>query len=180
MYHGEVNVAQEELNSFLAVAEDLQVKGLTQNNPDHNPTTVRDHKTESKPKVYTTTKEPDPPSTFITPKRSRPVVPLPRATPTPQATAVDDDFLEVIPTVKQEPQPIPAPQPVANVAYSHSGYGEVSEGSQVASMEESYAEEGYDDYGGYEGEGMGYDQTLGTGHVDEATKGRHCFTIFIL
>ena len=31
MYHGEVNVAQEELNSFLAVAEELQVKGLTQN-----------------------------------------------------------------------------------------------------------------------------------------------------
>jgi len=30
MYYGEVNVAQEELNSFLAVAEDLQVKGLTQ------------------------------------------------------------------------------------------------------------------------------------------------------
>merc|ERR1719430_2394797 len=26
MYHGEVNVAQEELNSFLAVAEDLRVK----------------------------------------------------------------------------------------------------------------------------------------------------------
>ena len=40
MYHGEVNVAQEELNSFLAVAEDLQVKGLTQNNqtqPRQNP-----------------------------------------------------------------------------------------------------------------------------------------------
>merc|ERR1711862_924200 len=32
MYHGEVNVAQEELNSFLAVAEDLKVKGLTQSN----------------------------------------------------------------------------------------------------------------------------------------------------
>ncbi|TRY64330.1 hypothetical protein TCAL_16633 [Tigriopus californicus] len=30
MYQGEVNVAQSELNSFLAVAEDLQVKGLTQ------------------------------------------------------------------------------------------------------------------------------------------------------
>ena len=30
MYHGEVNVAQEELNSFLAVAENLKVKGLTQ------------------------------------------------------------------------------------------------------------------------------------------------------
>ena len=36
MYHGEVNVAQEELNSFLAVAEDLQVKGLTQSNDDQN------------------------------------------------------------------------------------------------------------------------------------------------
>merc|ERR1712088_593366 len=30
-YQGEVNVAQEELNSFLAVAEELRVKGLTQN-----------------------------------------------------------------------------------------------------------------------------------------------------
>ena len=27
MYHGEVNVAQDELNSFLQVAEDLRVKG---------------------------------------------------------------------------------------------------------------------------------------------------------
>jgi hypothetical protein len=26
MYNGEVNVVQEELNSFLALAEDLQVK----------------------------------------------------------------------------------------------------------------------------------------------------------
>jgi hypothetical protein len=34
MYHGEVNVAQEELNSFLAVEEDLKVKGLTQNNSE--------------------------------------------------------------------------------------------------------------------------------------------------
>ena len=32
MYHGEVNVAQEDLNTFLAVAEDLEVKGLTQSN----------------------------------------------------------------------------------------------------------------------------------------------------
>jgi len=31
MYNGEVNVAQEELNTFLNVAEDLKVKGLTRN-----------------------------------------------------------------------------------------------------------------------------------------------------
>jgi len=30
MYHGEVNIAQQDLNSFLAIAEDLKVKGLTQ------------------------------------------------------------------------------------------------------------------------------------------------------
>ena len=29
MYHGEVNVAQDSLNNFLAVAEELAVKGLT-------------------------------------------------------------------------------------------------------------------------------------------------------
>ena len=31
MYHGEVNVAQDDLNAFLSIAEDLKVKGLTQN-----------------------------------------------------------------------------------------------------------------------------------------------------
>ena len=36
MYVGEVNIAQDELNSFLTVAEDLKVKGLTQGNAgDH-------------------------------------------------------------------------------------------------------------------------------------------------
>ena len=30
MYHGQVNIAQEELDTFLAVAEELEVKGLTQ------------------------------------------------------------------------------------------------------------------------------------------------------
>ena len=34
MYHGEVNVAQDDLNTFLGVAEDLQIKGLTQQSKD--------------------------------------------------------------------------------------------------------------------------------------------------
>ena len=36
IYQGEVSVAQEELSSFLAVAQDLRIKGLTQNDPDMN------------------------------------------------------------------------------------------------------------------------------------------------
>ena len=53
MYHGEVNVAQEELNSFLTVAEDLQVKGLTQNKADSSPSPVSN---ESAPSVGQETK----------------------------------------------------------------------------------------------------------------------------
>merc|ERR1719219_1100598 len=30
MYYGEANIAQEDLNTFLSVAEELKVKGLTQ------------------------------------------------------------------------------------------------------------------------------------------------------
>jgi len=36
MYHGEVNVAQEELNTFLSIAEELKIKGLTQNSTTEN------------------------------------------------------------------------------------------------------------------------------------------------
>ena len=36
MYHGEVNVAQDDLSTFLAVAEDLKVKGLTQNDQNQS------------------------------------------------------------------------------------------------------------------------------------------------
>jgi len=42
MYHGEVNVAQEQLNSFLAVAEEFKIKGLTQkqSNNSHQTSTA--------------------------------------------------------------------------------------------------------------------------------------------
>ena len=43
MYYGEVNVAQEELNSFLAVAEDLQVKGLTQDSSTDDSSNRQEH-----------------------------------------------------------------------------------------------------------------------------------------
>ena len=37
IYYGEVNVTQDNLNSFLTVAEDLQIKGLTQGQNDSKP-----------------------------------------------------------------------------------------------------------------------------------------------
>ena len=51
IYHGEVNIVQDELNDFLIVAEELQLKGLT-----GNATTNEDHtnqSTYSKPEQLT-------------------------------------------------------------------------------------------------------------------------------
>ena len=43
MYLGEVSIYQEHLNSFLQVAEDLEIKGLTQRNENHRESKVKPH-----------------------------------------------------------------------------------------------------------------------------------------
>jgi len=106
MYHGEVNVAQEELNSFLAVAEELRVKGLTQG-PNAN---------ASKPKH-------DPRPRPRSPPIQRPVSPVHKRQ---RASALDDEIQEVVQVpVKSEPVdhiqqlPLPpAPQPPQPKYYS--------------------------------------------------------------
>ena len=149
MYQGEVNVAQEELNSFLAVAEDLRVKGLTQGNSSG----------DSKPKS-----EPKPPPSRTLPSQDLPPPPAKRQRPTPtpvqttsyhQQSADDDDIQEVVP-VKSEPGSAMAP------AVDNSGY--VADQGGAVALEDSYNDENYD-YGGY-GEG-GYDD--GSGMIDPNT-----------
>jgi len=158
MYHGEVNVAQEELNSFLAVAEDLRVKGLTQNQGGVNTNSKRERESYSRPKsppLKTPTRPPDrdPPP----PKRSRPD-PITNTTTHPLTSqAVDDDIQEVVP-VKSEPRD-PPPQPPAPTAqqsiYSHN-QPPIHTTQALATPEEQtmqtmvYQEEGYEDYGQYE------------------------------
>ena len=55
MYHGEVNVTQEELNSILAVAEELKVKGLSEERdvdpPDEQDATPPQMEVKSEPEV---------------------------------------------------------------------------------------------------------------------------------
>jgi len=157
MYHGEVNVAQEELNSFLSVAEDLQVKGLTQNNSSSN----------SNPKPEMPPPTPTPPSiqkprpsfreleTNPNTKRPRPTPPTPRQEIYQHPTESDDIQEISMPVVKTEPEPVIHP-------VGHGTEGVVDNlGMEVANMEESY-EEGYEDYGGYDshgyevGDGQGY------------------------
>jgi len=85
MYMGEVNVAQEELNSFLAVAEELRVKGLTQNNSEG-----------SKPLREAPAREPAPP-----PKRPRPAPP---PAPARQVYQQEEDEVQEVAPVKSEPR----------------------------------------------------------------------------
>jgi len=130
MYHGEVNVAQEELNSFLAVAEDLKVKGLTQGNSS----------SDTKASHSAPPPRPDPPKARLpdpTPqvKRPRPG-PSPSQPPRQIAPAQpaysqeqDDDIQEVAPIVKSEPAThVPAeaqyPQGQGIVADPNMEYGE--------------------------------------------------------
>ena len=84
MYHGEVNVAQEELNSFLSVAEELRVKGLTQGN---NSTSDNKPKSEQKPAPSRPVPTELPPA----PKRPRPA---PVQTSSYQTPAADDDDIQ--------------------------------------------------------------------------------------
>jgi len=152
MYQGEVNVAQEELNSFLAVAEDLRVKGLTQNNS----TSSASPKRPPSPKIA---RPPPPPERDPVPPPKRPR-PAPQILPAAPAYhhQEDDDIQEVQPIVKSEPVAPPAePQQPPH-------YAETQQGGTVALDDDSYADESYD-YGEY-GDG-GYDD--GSGMIDPNT-----------
>jgi len=162
MYHGEVNVAQEELNSFLAVAEDLRVKGLTQNNSNN-------------PKQKDTYQQPPPPksSTVLTRPTDRDPIPTinrPRSTPVTPITQSyqhdDDDIQEVVP-FKSEPNdhPVP-PTPSFSPPAPHpplvSPATDQQHAGQLQQLDDSMygADDSYEDYGGYDAN-QGYEAAQG-------------------
>jgi len=137
MYMGEVNVAQEELNSFLSVAEDLRVKGLTQNNSEGA-------KSESK----STSRSREPPERDVSAppaKKVRQAPPPQQSAPATPVSSHDDDIQEVVP-VKSEPRELNS-QPLL----SREGSQDYQDTQQNAvALQENYQDDGYD-YEGYEG-----------------------------
>jgi len=166
MYHGEVNVAQEELNSFLAVAEDLKVKGLTQNGSD-KPSARSDPIPTPKIRPREPPERIDP----APPKRPRPSpqfsTPNIHQSISKSSYQDDDDIQEVVP-VKSEPvslhqDPLP-PQPIsANVVeptYSNQINHSTSIVADQSMDSSSMYDEEYVDYGNYEGADASYDGAM--------------------
>ena len=162
MYHGEVNVAQEELNSFLSVAEDLKVKGLTQNQPQERASQQESvQKPAPAPQIKSTPRPPDRKNN-VTNKHH------------PPSYTIDNDDIEEIVPVKSEPSDtmvIPSPiihhQPTASPQdiYSSQPVTQALAHPEDQDMSMTYQEE---DYGEYETE----QDYAGNMNSEMPTKGR--------
>merc|ERR1719186_437435 len=161
MYQGEVSVAQEEPNSFLSVAEDLRVKGLTQN---HSATQNTKRESNQKPSPVHKPNPRPPEREYEPPPTKRPRLPHHAHAPfTPASNSLhtpDDDIQEVAP-VKIEPRD-PAPHPVvAATPDPYSAQQSYEQPSQALATPDdqtmAYQEENYDDYQ-YEEQEQGYQQ----------------------
>merc|ERR1712179_325429 len=179
MYMGEVNVAQEELNSFLAVAEDLRVKGLTQNNSssDSSPSSKVNLPKSEPPKNINRPREPSERDPVPPPKRPRPS-PIPQVPAPSSIYQEEDDDIQKAVLVKSEPRDTfdPAPsQHLQQPSMSHivvpvepqpmyQDQGMQDQGHGTVALDDTYGDESYD-YGQY-GEGT-YDD--GSGMIDPNT-----------
>jgi len=76
MYYGEVNVAHEDLNGFLSVAEDLKIKGLTQSDNNKKSEETKEVPERERPAPAQKQKHPVAPDPGPPPKRPRPLVPV--------------------------------------------------------------------------------------------------------
>ena len=165
MYHGEVNVKQDHLNSFLAVAERLKVRGLCQNDGGSSSGSKAATPQVEKPKSRVMDLEVHHPRS-LEPQAKRPRPSLPAA----PAVAEDDEVEELPPPQVKVEEGAEAPHrrgsaqhfpggeaPHHSYPMAETGYDENLQGSEYGDYS------GYDEELGYmEGGGGGVDPTQGT------------------
>ncbi len=144
MYHGEVNVAQDHLNNFLAVAEELAVKGLTTDSkPDGSTPDLQRKKAVAKRKSNL------PPSTSSAPLSAK----------KPKTSSNDDTIDMVEPQIEAHEVDIKAIKAEPEPSGSGTSSGAAGGAGPLVEADlgdESYGGDGDDngDFGGEEFEGF--------------------------
>ena len=164
MYNGEVNVAQQDLNSFLAVAADLKIKGLSENQTSTSAASKLSSISTSCPPLQrsaprTLNRDQAPPL-----KRSHPAPP---SIPSIRNTSTNDIEIHEIVPVKSEPGDpphMPSPHSYEPERDEQPSHNLTTEDDQALSyQEEDFQYE--DEQGGYEGPmvvGLGAEGNKGT------------------
>jgi len=160
MYVGEVNVAQEELNSFLSVAEELKVKGLTQNNSDSSEQKETANKEQSKQNKRQREITEEIPPQMKKPKPmpiTMPSVPKPTA---PKWKKNEDQEIEEVAVVKTETFEPHVQQPsfATSATMQAQAAPEKNQNTNSVALDDSY---GVDDTFDYQYDTAAYDSFAG-------------------